>query len=294
MNALAAWLAGRRPLRIVLIAALFPLPLVNTLSWALLALSGVLHGPRIAMQDALIALAILLVLIMVSGGAGWQLSALMAMLTWSAMAASGGLTGRFASLTPALQLLVALGVFGLLLASLLIGDQAGFWLPVLQELVEQLGLGGAGLNDEAALAAVAALLTGFVGASLVAVLLAALLLGCWVAAAAGGPAFGPMFRALQLGRVMAIFAILCSLGAVLGSSLAGQWLLLLAVGFVVQGLAVVHWIAAERKWPWPWLLGLYGPLLLIAPLAAAIITVLGSIGYLDNWYPLRRKSGATA
>jgi hypothetical protein len=292
MSGLAHWLLTRRPLRIVLIAAAFPLPLVNLLSSALVGLAGVARGGRTALEDAALA-AVLLAALLVVSGAQWLAPALTAWLVWSAVAAAGGVAGRYGSLTPAVQLLLALVLAALLLIRLAWGDAGELWRPFLEEVLSQLAAGGATLDD-VPVTALAALMSGFVAAGVLTGLVLSLLLGCWLAAAAGGPDAGAMFRELSLGRVLAGAGALAGMGAALGVGLAAHWLLVLAAGFVFQGLAVIHWTARERRWPSLWALGLYGPLLLVAPLAALILGALASVGFMDNWYPLRRRSGEEA
>jgi len=292
MSGPAHWLLARRPLRIVLIAAAFPLPLVNLLSSAMVGLVAVMQGGRTALEDSVLA-AVLLALLLAVSGAQWLAPALTAGLVWSAVAAAGGLTGRYGSLTPAVQLLLALVLAALLVISLLWGDAGQLWRPFLEEVLRQLAAAGTPL-DEVPVAALAALMSGFVAAGVLTGLVLSLLLGCWLAASAGGPAPGRMFQELSLGRVLAGVGVLAGAGAALGLGLAAHWLLVLVAGFVFQGLAVIHWTARERRWPSLWPLGLYGPLLLVAPLAAVILGALASVGFLDNWYPLRRRSGTGA
>jgi hypothetical protein len=292
MSGPAHWLLNRRALRIVLIAAAFPLPLVNLLSSAMVALAGVARGGRIALEDAALA-ALLLALLLAVSGAQWLAPALTAWLVWSAVAAAGGVAGRYGSMTLAVQLLLALVLAALLVMRLAWGDAGELWRPFLEEVLSQLAAAGTTL-DEVPVAALASLMSGFVAAGVLAGLVLSLLLGCWLAAAAGGPPAGAMFRELSLGRVLAGTGALAGIGAALGLGLAAHWLLVLAAGFVFQGLAVIHWTARERSWPSLWALGLYGPLLLVAPLAALILGALASVGFMDNWLPLRRRSGDEA
>jgi hypothetical protein len=69
---------------------------------------------------------------------------------------------------------------------------------------------------------------------------------------------------------------------------ADDLLIILGTGFVLQGLAVVHWHGARRNWPrtWPW--ALYLPLGLLPALAGIELLLLALLGLLDNGYSLRR------
>jgi hypothetical protein len=62
----------------------------------------------------------------------------------------------------------------------------------------------------------------------------------------------------------------------------------LGIGFVFQGLAVVHWLVAARGLPWVFFIPVYLPLFLGASLLVLTLFVLATIGFIDNWYGLRR------
>ncbi|MCC5794435.1 MAG: hypothetical protein JJT85_06825 [Chromatiales bacterium] len=287
MTGPASWLARLRPLRVTLIAAMFLLPLTQVLSVALVAFSAILGGLRVAMQDATLALLLLLGLAMLGGG-GWQQFTIAALLSWPATALAGSLVGRYGTLNLPVQLLTGVALALVALLGLLAGDGSTTWLPLLEAWARQLTEAGVQVDEGLALQELARLMNGLVAAGLLLLLLLGLFLGAALAAAAGGPPFGMMFRELALGRVFAMVGLLAALGAALGLTFAAHLLLVLLFAFFLQGLAVVHWFANSRQWPGFWPLALYGPLLLLAPLAAVIILSLGSIGFLDNWTQLRR------
>ncbi|MFQ5636177.1 MAG: hypothetical protein ACE5G3_12715, partial [Gammaproteobacteria bacterium] len=70
--------------------------------------------------------------------------------------------------------------------------------------------------------------------------------------------------------------------------LAGSVLLVLAVGFVYQGLAVVHWLVTARGLPWMFLIPVYLPFFMGASIAVTALFLLAAVGFVDNWYGLRR------
>lgn len=72
------------------------------------------------------------------------------------------------------------------------------------------------------------------------------------------------------------------------TSLGGGLLLVLGTAFATQGLAIVHWTAAERGWPRIWPVALYAPLLFGAPPAGLMLLALTLAGLLDNLVALRR------
>jgi hypothetical protein len=133
-------------------------------------------------------------------------------------------------------------------------------------------------------------MTGLVAASAVSSSLLALVIGAWWAGDAGGPGLGEMFVRLRLGRVVGLATAVLGLLAAVGiDGLPGSLLLVLGTGFAVQGLAVAHWHARARGWPRVLLVLLYLPLLLGPSVAAVAWFFLASLGFVDNWYSLRRR-----
>jgi hypothetical protein len=92
-----------------------------------------------------------------------------------------------------------------------------------------------------------------------------------------------------MGRVLGVIAGMTGLVYVFGlRSTMDDLLLVLGTGFVMQGLAVIHWQGARRDWPKWWSLALYLPLALLPGLAVAELLMLALVGLLDNGYSLRR------
>jgi hypothetical protein len=100
--------------------------------------------------------------------------------------------------------------------------------------------------------------------------------------------FGQEFRNLAFGRVLGVIATLVIvLGLVSGVELVQNLLPLAGLGFLLQGVAVVHAWAHAKRWP-P---GLVAPLyvLLLLPAVNVLVAVpLGVVGVVDNWFDLRR------
>jgi uncharacterized protein YybS (DUF2232 family) len=60
------------------------------------------------------------------------------------------------------------------------------------------------------------------------------------------------------------------------------------LGFLCQGLAVLHaWVHA-RKWHPGFLVPVY--VLLVTPLTILVALSLGALGFIDNWFNLRRTA----
>ena len=117
----------------------------------------------------------------------------------------------------------------------------------------------------------------------------ALIIGAWWASGSGGPAFRDMFVQIRLGYVLGAVAVLAGVGTFfLPGETAGNALLVLGVGFVFQGLAVVHWLVSARGLPWVVLVPVYLPFFMGASISVMALFLLASVGFVDNWYNLRR------
>jgi hypothetical protein len=129
-------------------------------------------------------------------------------------------------------------------------------------------------------------------ASVVASAVAALFIGCWWAGQIGGGRFSAEFRELRMGKVLGVLAgVIGLLFLTAARPTADDLLLVLGTGFVLQGLAVVHWHGARRAWFRGWPLLLYMPLGLLPALAGLELSLLALLGLLDNGYSLRRPVG---
>ncbi len=290
MAGLAEWLSERRFARIALMALLFPMPLLAVVSAALVVLATITQGWRSAVQDCAGALLILVALTALAGGFWFEIG-IGAALTWMVAILLGHLR-RTGSLTLALQVAVLLGVAGAVTFTLWSHDPQAFWEQVLRDLAQRARSAGIEVGPADLVPGAAQVMTGMMSASAVASSLAGLFLGCWWATGSGGRGFETEFQDLRMGRVIGVLAGV--LGALLLTGLrpaVDDLLLVLGTGFVVQGLAVIHWHGARRAWPRPWPLALYLPLALLPALAAAEMLLLALLGLADNGYSLRRGGG---
>jgi hypothetical protein len=287
MNGLLNWLAGRRAARIAVVALLFVLPLLAVASAALVIVTTIASGWRLALQDCAAALLLLAALALLIGGGSTGIVA-GAAVTWLVAIGLGQLK-RAGSLTLAVQTVVLAG------AAVVVGfvawsrDAAAYWEDVLRDFTERARTAGLDVGPADIVPGIAQVMTGMMAASAVASAMAALFLGSWWAAGPGRGRFGAEFQAVRMGRV--IGAIAGVVGLLFLTSLkatADDLLLVLAVGFVVQGLAVVHWHGARRGWPRAWPLALYLPLALVPALAAIELLLLALLGLADNGFGLRR------
>lgn len=290
-NRFGAWLAARRVPRVAFIAGFFQLGLFGVFSTAVVMLAAIARGWRVAVTDCLVA-GVLLVGFALAAGGPWQLFAWSAGTFWPLAIGLGSLTGQFGTLTLPLQALLVLAAVLVLIFSITVGDTTAYWIGALQAMAAEFEAAGVELGSPDVLAMWAPMMTGLMASLAVISVVLALLLGSWWAAGAGGPSLGPMFRKLRFGNVIGGAAALAGIASIAGGGqLANDLLLVLATGFVLQGLAVVHWYAKVKQWPSPLLLAVYLPMLpiLVGPVVAATMWFgVAAVGFVDNWFPLRR------
>jgi hypothetical protein len=99
--------------------------------------------------------------------------------------------------------------------------------------------------------------------------------------------FGQEFRKLALGRVLgAIATALIVLALAFDFELVQNLAPLALLGFVLQGIAVVHAWAHAKRWP-PGLMAPLYVLLLVPALNVLVVLPLSVVGVVDNWFDLR-------
>ena len=287
------WLLGRRVSRVTLTALLFPLPLLAVVSAAIAVLTASTQSWRIALVDAALSAALLMLLTVLVDGP-WIEMGIGAGLTWGVAVLLGHLS-RVTSLNLAVQSAVLLGFAGAMIFLVVSRDPQAYWEQVLGDLAERARSAGLEVGPADLLPMAAQLMTGLMSASAIASALGALFLGVWWAGPVGGRSFGEEFQGLRMGRVLGVLAGVIGVLALTGlKPSVDDLLLVLGVGFIVQGLAVVHWHGARHEWPKVWPLALYLPLALVPALAVIEMLLLALVGLVDNAYRLRRsgdKSG---
>lgn len=284
-----SWLLARRMPRIVLMAVLFPIPVMAIASAAIVAATASSHGWRVAAADACVSAALLMALTVLAGGAWFEI-VVGAGVTW-AIAAGLGQLRKVGSLNLAVQSSVLMGFIGALVFTLWSRDPHAYWEGVLRDLLGRVRAAGVDVGPDDVVPMAAQLMTGTMSASAVVSALGALFLGCWWSGGTDGRSFSAEFQGLRMGRVLGVLAGVVGLLALTGlRPSVDDLLLVLGVGFVVQGLAVIHWQGARRAWPRAWPLAVYLPALVPA-LAVLELLGLALLGLVDNGYSLRRESG---
>ncbi len=296
MQPIAAWLV-RRPQNAVLgLAATYILllPLAGVFSGAVVVLLVLHHGVRRAMMLALLAAAILAMLALLTGSSAPQ-TALAALLNWTPAFVLATLLGNWRSLTLTLQVSVIVALAGLLGFYVVFEDPTVFWSSWLADeaatLFREMGLheqAAALLENRASIAQQMTVLFIFTIWSLT---IFGLLLGYALYQASLGKksVFG-RFCDLNFGRVLALIMAVASVAAVLSGAI---WLrnfaFLVFVVFWIQGLAILHWLYAERRFPAILLVIVYA---LIPLLSALPVISFAVVGYTDAWFGYRtRRAG---
>ncbi|MDX1405189.1 MAG: hypothetical protein R3192_11660 [Woeseiaceae bacterium] len=294
MQPVAAWLVSRPHNAILGLAAsyLLFLPLAGAISGALVVLLVLHQGARKALLLCLIAAALLAVLALATGGSAPQTAATV-VVNWLPAYVLAALLGNWRSLTLTLQVSVIVAAVGLMGFFVVLGDPAVFWSQWIAEqavpLFQDMGFAEQAatlLDNREAVAEQLSVLFVFAIWSLYAL---GLLLGYALYEALPGQKgiFG-RFCDLNFGRVLALTMAVASVAAVW---VEVDWLRNLAflvfVIFWIQGLAMIHWLHAEKRLPLFFVLVVYA---LVPLLSALPVISLAVVGYIDAWFDFRTRN----
>ncbi len=199
--------------------------------------------------------------------------------------------GSTRSLTLTMQLSVIIVVTGIVAFDIFGPSAIVFWeaeMNVLLEMFRQSGTPEQIALIKAQPAAVARMITASVAIGMWAVVTGCLLVGNYVFQQLPGKAgvFG-RFCDFSFGKVIASLFVL----ALIGSSLAQNVLLdsvataLFGV-FWLQGMALVHWMHAEKRMS---LVPVVATYLLLPVLNVVLVSALAVFGYMDAWFDFRRR-----
>lgn len=287
------WILGR-PYRPTLVAvACSPLPLLGPfVTTAVLALATAHAGVRFGLVTAALGSAVLTALVAITGGdivllaGGGVFSMLVgaglgALLRWAR-----GMSLAFQSLL-LLSFVLAAGV------SLFGPDAQTMFGPMLEEIIAIVAQ-DASSEQADAIRELAPVMLGVLSAGVFVQLMLALVVGYWALSYVREEvAFGESFRALKLGRVLGIFGMVwVTLGLFVPFGVVQNLTPLALMGFLFQGLAVMHAWAYAKQWH-P---GLIAPVyvLFVPPMTGVTVMGLSAVGLLDNVFDLRAPlKGAT-
>jgi hypothetical protein len=284
VHAIAKWLVARPHNAVLGLAVTLLLPAPQLISGAIMVLLVLATGARLAVIEAFAAAGVLAVASLILGG---TLTSVVVLVVgaWVPVMLLALLLVTMRSLTLALQVSVIVAVAAMLLFQLAVPDQAGFWQPYLDVMDVAIKEAGLQLDTELLTAEVMT-----VSAVLVFWMLytAALLIGYWLyrGLPLASVDFG-RFRDLNFGRVIALtMAVLSVLAFVIGAAWLSNVAFILFVMFMMQGLALVHWLHGEGILPIFAVVSVY---LLMPFLQVLLVMVLALIGYTDAWIGFRRR-----
>jgi len=294
VRALAQWIL-RGPLQAIgavaglAVAALLlpPLMLISAAALALVTLALGLHrgGQVLAGATAVIVLAGMLL----TGNPWFGLA--LALVDWVPVWLTAAVLRAMRSLAVALGFAILLAVTGVVLVHVLVPDPAGLWRgwlePLLSAPLADLGVSDAELAK--VLDALSRLATGILASSVLTSTMLAVFIGrAWQGALSNPGGFGREFRALRLGRVPALAAVVAVGAASLWHQpLLFETALILLVAFAFEGIAFVHWLAHRSAHASAWLVGFYAVLILVLPQALPVVMGLGVV---DGLFDLRRRA----
>lgn len=188
-----------------------------------------------------------------------------------------------------------LGIVGVLAVYAMVGDVGAWWQQILMNLFEPAMAAGGPMADratvEAILSDLSRIMTGIAaaGMSLNAVM-SLYLARAWQAQLYNPGGFREEFHALRLGQGLALVSLvfialsLLPLGVV--GHMAGEIVIVILSLYVLQGLALLHAIVAQRGLHVAWLVVTYLVVLFVMPHLIVMIAVAGLI---DTWADFRQR-----
>ena len=284
MQAIAKWLVARPHNAVLGLAVTLLLPAPQLTSGAIMVLLVLVQGIRLAVIEASVAAPVLAVAFVLFGGTLASVIVLMA-VTWVPVSLLAVSLVTMRSLTLTLQMTVIVAVAALLVFQIAVPDPTAFWQPYLDIMAAVIRENGLQLDTELLTADVMTISAVLVFWMLYTV---ALLIGYWLyqQLPVEAPDFG-RFRDLNFGRVIAFTMLLASLLALV---IDATWLQNVAfvtfVMFMMQGLAIIHWLHGEGILPVAALVAVY---VLLPFLQVLLVMVLALIGYADAWFGFRRR-----
>ncbi len=167
------------------------------------------------------------------------------------------------------------------------GDPEQFWAPFVRDLAQQMKQRGLpmDLEKDGLVETLARTLWGWVAVLTMLLAMCALFLArWWQSLLAGDGRFAVEFRELRLGLALGTCGSARACGVAAHAAGAGRRHRPPVPGaLVIVGLAGVHRMAAAGRLNSGWLWATYAMLMLVAPVAVA---VLAAWGFLDNWTAL--------
>jgi len=284
VQAIAAWLVSRPQNAVLGLAVTLLLPAPQLTSGVIMVLLVLGQGTKLAVIEACIAASVLLTVSLLFGVSIASIVMLM-VGTWLPVFLLATLLSGSRSLTLTVQVSVIVAAVAMLGFYVVVVDPVAFWQPYMTMMAELVAKNNLQLNLElltAEIMTVSAVLAFWL------LYTVGLLLGyaLYRRLPPETSDFG-WFRNLNLGRVIAFTMALTSLFAfVVDVTWLQNLAFVLFVVFWMQGLAIVHWMHAERQLPLAALIAVYA---LLPFLQVLLMTALAVFGYMDAWFDFRRR-----
>jgi len=299
MRALATYIM-RGPVQAVLVTtalalvSLIPvLGMVSVLSGAAVALVTLRHGARQGLV-VLLGASLLASIFMYSVFGTMILGLMFALLLWLPLLCLALVLRSSSSWSMVLDAAAALGVAGITLFYLLVGDPLQFWQMALGTMLELMNSqdGMADLGQiEQQIPVIAEWMTGMLAAALVMGLVLSMMLARWWQALLFNPdGFQQEFYGLRQSKIAALTVSvillfsLFDLGVI--SNLAGDIMITVVVVYSIVGLALIHALVAKSGKHSAWLVGMYVLMFIIPP---HMMLALASAGFADSWLDFRKR-----
>lgn len=284
MQAIAKWLLARPYNAVLALAVTMLLPAPQVTSGAIMALLILAKGNRSAVIGALIATAILGATTLIVGGTLTSVLILVAG-TWVPALLLTNVLVATRSLTLCLQVSVIAAIAAMLIFQIAVPDPVAFWQPYLDAMTKLVNENGLQLDTALLTAEVMTVSAVLVYWMLFTV---AVLTGYWAYRQQPHETsnFG-RFRDMNFGRVIAFTMALASLLAfVIGAAWLQNIAFIMFAMFMMQGLAIMHWLRGAGYLPGFALVSVY---VLLPFLQVLLVMVLALIGYSDAWFGFRRR-----
>jgi len=299
MRALANYIM-RGPVQAVLVTAalalisLIPvLGMVSVLSGAAVALVTLRHGAKQGLM-VLLGASLVASIFMYFVFGTMILGLMFALLLWLPLLILALVFRGSSSWSMVLDAAAAMGVAGITLFYLLIGDPLQFWQMALGKILELMGTQG-GMAElgqiEQQIPAMAEWMTGMLAAALVMGLVLSIMLARWWQSLLFNPGgFQQEFYGLRQSKIAAFTVLviltisLFDLGVI--SGFAGDIMITVVVVYSIVGLALIHALVARSGKHPAWLVSIYVLMFIMPP---QMIMALASAGFADSWLDFRKR-----
>jgi hypothetical protein len=294
LQAIALWLVARPQNGVLGLALTLLFPLSPVISGLIMAHLVFASGVRTPAIQAVVAAAVLALIALIMSASVMQIVA-SAVTWWLPVFMLAALARSWRSMTLMLQTSVIVALLGTIGFYVVLGDPTDYWnesITVSIELARQ-----AGLQEQADLLAesqsliVPQMTMLFVFTAWSFYVMVVLLGYLFFQVLPGKKSTYGRFCDLNFGRVLAGIMAVTSVAALVSGSVMLQNLSFVAFAvFWLQGLAILHWLHAEKNLPLFVVMMIYA---LLPFLNVLLVLTFAVLGYMDAWFDFRAR-GRTA